>query len=157
MRPYPEEVVRAIQSGVMTHFAPELTSTYAQAQLAFGMLLFAIVQRDYDTAVPDLIAASAALRDLLASADAGLALIDSEEAHTAREAIAAIPGQALSLRLSDLRAEDEALRDALGKLAPLVEPAADVPALAPLRPVRASMCEWLAVDAKRRIFPILSA
>jgi hypothetical protein len=157
MRPYPEEVVRAIQSGVMTHFAPELTSTYAQAQLAFGMLLFAIVQRDYDTAAPDLIAASAALRDLLASADAGLALIDTEDARTAREAIAAIPGHAVSLRLSDLRAEDEALRDAVGKLAPLVEPAADVPALAPLRPVRASMCEWLAADAKRRIFPILSA
>ncbi|MFI5179488.1 MAG: hypothetical protein ACHQO8_13035 [Vicinamibacterales bacterium] len=157
MRPYPEEVVRAIQSGVMTHFAPELTSSYAQAQLAFGMLLFAIVQRDYDTAVPDLVEASAALRKLLASADAGLALVDSEDARAARKAVAAIPGPSVSLRLSDLRAENEALREAVGKLAPLIEPAADVPALAPLRAVRASMCEWLSADAKRRIFPILSA
>lgn len=157
MRPYPEEVLRAIQSGVMAHFAPELTTPYAQAQLAFGMLLFAIVQRDYDTAVPDLVDANTALRDLVASAGVALALLDRDDARAARRAIAALPPRAATLRLSALRAENEALRDAVCKLAPLIEPAADIPDLAPLRPVREQIYAWLSADAKRRIFPILTA
>jgi hypothetical protein len=157
MRPYPEEVLRAIQSGVMAHFAPELKTSYAQAQFAFSTLLFAIVQRDYDTAVPDLVDANAALRELLASAATALAALDRDDARAAREAIAGLPLPAASLRLSTLRAENEALRDAVCKLTPLVEPAADVPELAPLRSVREQLFAWLSADAKRRIFPILTA
>lgn len=157
MRPYPEEVLRAIQSGVMAHFAPELTTPYAQAQLAFGMLLFAIVQRDYDTAVPDLVDANTALRDLLVSAGAALAPLDRDDARAVRDAIAALPPRGTTLRLSALRVENEALRDAVCKLAPLIEPAADVPDLAPLKPVREQIYAWLSADAKRRIFPILTA
>jgi hypothetical protein len=157
MRPYPEEVLRAIQTGVMTHFAPELKTPYAQAQFAFSMMLFGIVTRDYDTAVSDLVDANNALRAVLASADAALASVARGDARAAREAIAALPPPASSLRLSALRAEHDALRAAVCQLAPLVEPAADVAELAPLEPVRAQMFAWFSADAKRRIFPILSA
>ena len=143
MRPYPEEVLRAIQSGVMAHFAPELTTPYAQAQFAFSMILFAIVQRDYDTAVPDLVDANTALRDLLASAATAIASLDRDDARAARDAVAALPPPAAALRLSALRAENEALREAVCKLTPLVEPAADVPELAPLKSVREQLFTWL--------------
>jgi hypothetical protein len=157
MRPYPEEVLKAIQSGVGAHFAPELTSAYAQAQMMFAMLLFTIVQRDYDSAVPDLVDNNAALRALLRDAGEALAAIDTVEARAGRDAIAALPGPAESLRLSALRGENDALRAAVSALAPLIEPAADVAALAPLKPVRERLSAWLAADARKRIFPILTA
>ena len=157
MRPYPEEVLRAIQSGVAAHFAPEVKSSYGQAQFAFSMLLFTIVQRDYDTAVPDLVDANAALRGLLDSARASLAGIDRDDARAANEAIAALPPPVPSLRLSALRSENEALRAILCRLTPVIEPAADDAALALMRPVRDAIYAHLSADAKRRIFPILSA
>jgi hypothetical protein len=156
MRPYPEEILRAIQSGVAAHFAPELKSTYGQAQFAFSMLLFTVVQRDYDTAVQDLVDANAALRELLASTETALAAIDRDDARAAREAIA-LPQPAQSLRLSALRAEHEALRGIVCQLTPLIELAGDDPALAAMKPVRAAIYSYLSADAKRRIFPILSA
>ncbi len=157
MRPYPEEVLRAIQTGVTAHFAPELKSSYGQAQFAFSMLLFTIVQRDYDTAVPDLVDANHALRDLLASAHDALGSIDRGDARAARAAAGALPPPAPSLRLSALRFENEALRTIVSTLTPVIEPAADDPTLAPMKLVRAAIYAHLAADAKRRIFPILSA
>ncbi len=157
MRPYPEEVLRAIQTGVSSHFAPELKSAYGQAQFAFSMLLFTIVQRDYDTAVPDLVDANRTLRDLLASAHAALGSIERDDARAARETAAAPPPPAPSLRLSALRAENEALRAMISALTPVIEPAGDDPSLAPMKPVRTAIYAHLAADAKRRIFPILSA
>ena len=156
MRPYPEEVVRAIQAGIAAHFAPELGSNYAQAQFAFSMILFGVIQRDFDTAVPDLVEDSKTLRTLLADASAALAGIDGDEARAARDAIAALPAPSASLRLSALRAENEALRGAIGRLAPLIEPAADIAGLAALRPARAAIFAHLLADAKRRIVPILT-
>lgn len=156
MRPYPEEVVRAVQAGIAAHFAPELQSTYSQAQFAFSMILFGVVQRDFDTAVPDLIADTKTLRELLAQVSSALGGIDAARAAAAREVIAALPAPAESLRLSALRAENEGLRAAIGKLAPVIEPAADVADLAALRPAREAVFAHLLADAKRRIVPILT-
>lgn len=169
MRPYPEEVLRAIQSGIVSHFAPELTSKYGQAQFAFSMLLFAIVTRDYDTAVPDLVEGNTALRELLAETATSLATIDRSKSGDARSeeraaalavarlALGALPEPAASLRLSALRAEHEALCAIVATLAPVIEPAADVPALVALAPVRTRIYAHFAADARRRIFPILTA
>lgn len=157
MRPYPDEVLRALQAGVAAHFAPELQSSYAKAQFAFSMLLFSVVARDYDTAVPDLVEANRAVRAILDDATPALAKIASEDARDLRDAIAALPPPATSLTLSDLRAEDLALRGALARLASLAEPAADDPALAPLRETRSKIIARITEDAKRRVVPILSA
>ena len=156
MRPYPEEVVRVIQAGIAAHFAPELQSTYSQAQFAFSMILFGVVQRDFDTAVPDLIADSKAMRDLLAQVAAALDGVDATRAAPARSVLEALPAPAESLRLSALRAENEGLRTAIGKLAPVIEPAADIAELAALRPARDAVFAHLLADARRRIVPILT-
>jgi hypothetical protein len=157
MRPYPEEVIKAIQAGIGAHFAPELKSNYAQAQFAFSMLLFMVVQRDYDTAVPDLVEANKDLRDLLTEASSTLADVHTAPATSAKAALAALPEAAPSLRLSDLRRENEALKAVAATLTPVIEPAADDATIAAMRPVRERMYAWFSADARRRIFPILSA
>lgn len=156
MRPYPEDVLKAIQTGIGAHFAPELQSTYAKAQFAFAMLLFTIAQRDYDTAVPDLIEHNRELRALLDDARNALAGVQHAAAAPAREGLDALPSPTASLKLSDLRAEREALRGAICALAPLVEPAEEDPALAPLREIRTRLYAYLTADSRRRIVPILT-
>jgi hypothetical protein len=157
VRPYPEEVVRILQTGVMSHFAPELQTNYAKAQFAFSMLLFGIAQRDYDSAVPDLVQVNRELRALLTDARFALEGLTADGTDAARKALASLPDEAPSLRLSDLRAENDALRALIGDLAPVLEPAADVSALAALRDVRKRTYAWLSADAEKRRVPILSA
>jgi hypothetical protein len=141
---------------VQAHFVPELRSTYAQAQFGFSMLLFMIAQRDFDTAVPDALAANARLRALLEEARDALGRVDAAGAADAQTRLATLPPAAETLKLSDLRREHDALRAAIGGLAPLIEPAADVEPLAPLREVRARLFDELAADARSRTVPILS-
>ena len=147
MRPYPEEIFRAIQIGIVAHFAPEVESTYGKAQFTFSMLLFAVATRDYDTAVPDLVDANKTLRALLADTATALAQVDATAASSrargdrrrrlsaARDAVAAIPPPAASLRLSALRAENEALRGTISTLAPLLDACSDVGCARPAAPV----------------------
>ena len=155
MRPYPEEIQRAVQVVMMSHFAPELTTAYSQRELGVVMLLFQIIQRDYDTAVPDLIDQNLKLRALLAETSTALTALDRDDARAGRDAIGALPPPADSLRLSALRQEHDALRAAIAALAPLIEPAADDASLAPLRAVRLKIYDHLRDDAKRRAVPML--
>jgi hypothetical protein len=158
MRPYPEEVLKAIQTGVMAHFLPELQSNYAKAQFGFAMLLFTIAQRDYDTAVPDLIEHNKTVRALLAETRDALANVSDggTSIAMARELLADVPAPAESLTLSELRKESEALRAGIAALAPIIEPAADEPALAPLRDARTNIFAYLKADARKRTVPILT-
>ncbi|HZP56921.1 MAG TPA: hypothetical protein VFC53_05130 [Dehalococcoidia bacterium] len=157
MRPYPEELLRILQTGVMAHFAPEVQSTYGRAQIAFSMLLFGVAQRDYDSAVPDLLEANRALREMLDRARTALDSVPGEEAAAASARLATLPAPAATPRLSALRTEFDGLRAAICELAPLLERAADDDALAPLREARGAIYDWLAADARRRVVPILSA
>jgi hypothetical protein len=157
VRPYPDEILRAIQTATMAHFGPEVQSTYGKAQLAFSMLLFGIAQRDYDGAVPDLIEENRRVRSLLADAATALGRLDRDDARGSRERIDALPAPTTSLRLSDLRTEQAALRKAIAELAPLIEPAADDASLVALREVRSAIFAYLLEDAKKRSVPILGA
>jgi hypothetical protein len=155
MRPTQEEIIRAMQGGIMAHYLPELQSQYAKAQFAFGMVLFSILQKDFDGIAQDLVDANAALRSLLAEIGGALSPLDRDDARSARDAIAVLPPPAASVRLSDLRAEHDALRGAVAGMAPLIEAAADVPELATLRDVRLKLYALLSADAQRRTVPIL--
>ncbi|MBI5289761.1 MAG: hypothetical protein HY873_12385 [Chloroflexi bacterium] len=156
MRPYPEEVFLALQRGVATHFFPELTSSYAQAQFMPTQMLFGIALRDFDTAAQDLTDANRELRALLADIDAGLAGIDRADAREGRARVARLPERAADIRLTSLRTEYDGLRQAICDLAPLIEPAADERALAPLAPVRESVYAWFSADARKRSIPLLN-
>jgi hypothetical protein len=155
VRPYPEEIHKAVQAVMVQHFAPELTTAYSQRELGIVMLLFSIASRDADTAVPDLIEQNAKLRALLDETSHALAAVDRDDARAGRDATAALPPATDSLRLSALRQENDALRAAISSLAPIIEPAADDPSLAPLRAVRTKIYDHLRDDAKRRSVPML--
>jgi hypothetical protein len=153
MRPYPEEVVQALQRGLTAHFLPEVTSAYAQAQAMPAQMLFGIALRDFDSAAQDLIDANRGLRALLADLDAALALVDRDDARRAR---APLPAPAADVRLASLRAEYDALRQVICDLTPFIEPAADDPALAPLTDVRGRIYTWFSADARKRSIPLLN-
>jgi hypothetical protein len=155
MRPYPDELLRAINLVFAQHLMPELRTPFSQREAGIVMLLFNIAQRDYDTAVPDLIEENAKLRTLLDEASGALAAVERDDARAARAALAALPARTESLRLSVLRVENDALRGAMSALAPLIEPAADDASLAPLRDVRAKVYAHLKADAQRRAVPML--
>ncbi len=53
------------------------------------------------------------------------------------------------------RSGNDALRAIVSSLAPLIEPAADDPSLAPLRAMRLKIYDHLRDDAKRRAVPML--
>ena len=110
MRPYPEEIVQALQRGVSSHFAPELRSTYAQSQFGASAMLFGIALREADTAAQDLVTANGELRALLSEVEAALASVDASHAQAGRAALAKMPAAAADLRLSSLRAEFDGLR-----------------------------------------------
>ena len=157
MRPYPEEIVRILQTGVMSHFMPEVQSKYGQAQFAFSMLLFGVATKDLDSMVPDLVEQNRTLRDVLERTKAALTDVNRDDARTAAASLAQMPAAADSLRLSTLRAENEALRALLAGLAPIIEPAGDDAGMAPLRELRTEIYQYLQADARKRIVPILSA
>lgn len=156
MRPYPEEIVQALQRAAGAHFAPELTSTYAQSQFGVGSMLFGIAVRDANTAAQDLVDANRALRALLSDISGALSTVQHPDASVALDVLAALPPPASNLHLSSLRTEFDALRDAFCRLAPILEPAAEDPALAPLAPLRERTYAWFSADARRRSFPLLN-
>ena len=157
MRPTNEELLRTIQTGVMTHAAPDVQANYNKAQLGFSALLFMVAGRDIESAVADLVEGNATLRSLLAELAAALNSIGRDDTRAGAATIAALPAAETSLRLSALRKENDALRAAIASLAPLIEPAGDDASLASLRDVRTKLYAHLSADAKRRIVPILSA
>ena len=156
MRPYPEEIVQALQRGLAAHFLPELSSSYAQAQAMPAQMLFGIALRDFNTAAQDLLDANRELRGLLATFDDALAQVDRDDVRRARQSLAALPPPAADVRLTSLRAEYDALRQVFCDLAPLIEPAADDPALAPLVPPRDRIYAWCTADARKRSNPLLN-
>lgn len=156
MRPYPEEIILALQRGMSAHFLPELKSSYAQAQFMPAQLLFGIALRDADGAVQNLIDANRELRALLAEVQSALGAADRDDARAAAEVFSALPSPATDVKLSSLRAEFDGLRTAFSRLAPVLEPAGEDEGLAALRPIRRKVYDWFAADARKRAVPILN-
>jgi hypothetical protein len=156
MRPYPEEIIQALQRGMAAHFLPELTSSYAQAQFMPAQLLFGIALRDAEGAAQSLIDANRELRALLQEATDVLRGIDREDAAAAAKVLERLPAPAGDVRLSSLRAELDGLRTLFCEIAPVLEPAADDPDLALLRDVRLRTYAWFSQDARKRTVPILN-
>ena len=156
MRPYPEEIVLALQRGMSAHFLPELKSSYAQAQFMPAQLLFGIALRDADAAAQNLIDANRELRGLLAEVHGVVAAIDRDDVRAVADVFDALPAPAADVKLSSLRAEFDGLRTAFCELAPVLEPAGEDAGLAVLRPIRRKVYDWFAADARKRTVPILN-
>lgn len=156
MRPYPEEIILALQRGMSAHFLPELKSSYAQAQFMPAQLLFGIALRDADGAAQNLIDANLELRGLLSEVQSTLGGVDRDDARAAASVFATLPAPAVDVKLSSLRAEFDGLRTAFSRLAPVLEPAGEDDGLVALRPIRRKVYDWFSADARKRTVPILN-
>lgn len=139
MRPNGQEVLRGVQSALATYILPEVQTAYARTELMAMLALLGIAAEEWDGAAQRLVDDNAALRALARRA-AGT--IDSAAGATELRAVAE-QGDA-SVRISELSSGNAALRDALSRLAPLLE-ASDATAM---RELRAALIEHLRADAE---------
>lgn len=164
MRPTVVEIIRGLQGSITGHILPELSSSYAQAQAMYSMILLEIAVTHHDTAAADLVESNRAFASLLQKTQPVLAQMASKagcpaEVKDAATALAAadLTPRETSIKLSDLGAEWARLAGLLCLAAPLVERAATDDALAALRPLRQEYISVLRDDSQRRLVPVLGS
>ncbi len=150
MRPNGEEILRGVQGALMTFVLPELQTDYARTELMAIQTLLGIAASDWDGAAQRLVDDNATLRDLARSAADALASVAPDDAF-AGELRALADETDASLRLSDLRAANDRLRDAIGRLGARLE-GVGVPAL---RELRAAIIAYLRADLESRALPLM--
>jgi hypothetical protein len=144
-----EETLRGIQGALLTFLLPELQSEYARSELMLAYAMLGMAADEWDGAVQTLVDDNAALRVLLATASESLT--EAGDADLARELRAFAADQDSSLRIGDLAAANARLRDAVGRLAVVIE-ASDV---AVLRGLRSDVIEYLRREAEGRARSLL--
>lgn len=164
MRPTVIEIIRGLQGSITGHILPELSSSYAQAQAMYSMILLEIAVTHQDMAAADLVESNRAFAALLQKTRSALAQMASADGSPAevRDVAAALatadltPSEA-SIKLSDLSAEWARLAGLVCRAAPLVERSASDDSLAPLRPLRQEYISVLRDDSQRRLVPVLGS
>ncbi|MCH7580897.1 MAG: hypothetical protein IIB22_11690 [Chloroflexi bacterium] len=122
MRPNSAELLRGIQGTLTTYILPEVQSDYARTELMLVQMLLGIVVQGYDDAAQGLVDGNAALRSLAGEA----AQVLNTAPIGASEALAAELEQLsketdASVRLSELTAANDRLRDAAGRVGVLLQ------------------------------------
>ena len=122
MRPNSAELLRGIQGTLTTYILPEVQSDYARTELMLVQMLLGIVVQGYDDAAQGLVDGNAALRSLAGEA----ARVLNTAPIGASEALAAELEQLsketdASVRLSELTAANDRLRDAIGRVGVLLQ------------------------------------
>lgn len=139
MRPNSEELLRGVQSSLITYVLPELQTEYAKTELMLAHVLLGIVAGEWDSAAQQLIDDNAALREL---AHRGSDVLGTPLAGELRSLAAESDH---SLRLSELSLANDRLRDAIGRLGVALQDA-DSPSQGDLR---AAIIERLRLEAER--------
>ena len=122
MRPNSAELLQGIQGTLTTYILPEVQSDYARTEFMLVQMLLGIVIRGYDDAAQSLVDDNAALRSLAGEAARVLntAPIGASEALAAE--LEQLSGATdASVRLSDLTAANDSLRDAIGRVGVLLQ------------------------------------
>ena len=150
MHPNGEEIVRGIQGALATYVLPEVKSGYAQSQMIIVQVLLGMAASEWDGAAQQLVDDNTSMRALAArGADA---LDEAGEGQSLAGELRTLGDETdASVRLSDLRANYESLRAAIGRLAVLIESSET----APLRALRADVLEHLRTDLERRSLSLL--
>ncbi len=159
MRPTTLEVIRGLQGAVAGQIIPELSSTYAQAQGMYSVMLLEVMATHAETAAHELVESNRALSALLQRTLSALQDLSASAAVELREALAAadLASNETSIKLPDLRAEWIRLAELVSRAVPLVERSPSDPALASLKPLRAEYIDGLRGDVQRRMVPVLSS
>jgi hypothetical protein len=139
VRPNGQEVLRGVQAALATYILPEVQTAYARTELMAMLALLGMTAEEWDGAAQRLVDDNDALRGLARRAAETI-----DGADQASELRALAEQRVASVRISDLSSPNAALREALSRLAPLLE-ASDAPAL---RELRAALIEHFRADAE---------
>jgi len=148
MRPNTEDLLRGLQASLLTYVLPEVQTPYARTELMITYALLGIAANEADGAAQRLVDDNAAMRELARRAAEAL----PADASALAAELRSLAGETdASLRLSNLSAANERLRDAIGRLGVLLE-GRDEP---PLRELRAAVIERLRAEAESRNYQVL--
>lgn len=117
MKPNSVELLQGVQGALMTYILPEVQSDYARTELMLVNVLLGIAANDVDGAAQGLVDDNAALRSLAGEAASVLESAQLAEAGGLAGDLAELASSGdASVRLSDLSAANDRLRDAIGRL-----------------------------------------
>jgi hypothetical protein len=117
MRPDREEMLAGMRRALVEFVAPEVTSVYGRTELNYAINLLAVIARESEDVVANLVAEDAALRRLLRYAGRRLAGSSLSGSPLVAELLAVSPPpRKPDLRLSALRAESRLLLDLFVRL-----------------------------------------
>lgn len=142
MRPNAVEIVRGLQTTLMTEILPEVASAYGQERLQMALFLTENLAQMWDTQVEDLVHDNREMREILRQATAAIAALPpAHRPRELRELASSLRAAARgrdegSLALSALAKRNEELGRLLERLAVVCEDAVGDPGLEPLMPVR---------------------
>ena len=125
MRPNSVEVLQGIQGTLMTYIQPEVQSDYARTELMLVNMLLGIVANQWDGSAQVLVDDNAALRDLVSDAAKVLGSQPADGAGELVDELAALAAETdMSVRIADLSAANDRLRDAVSRLGVLLQSSA---------------------------------
>lgn len=122
MRPNSAELLRGIQGALTTYILPEVQSDYARTEFLLVQMLLGLVVQGYDDAAQNLVDDNAALRSLAGEAAQVLATTPLAQPGTLADELRQLSGETdASVRLSELTAANDRLRDAIGRVGVLLQ------------------------------------
>lgn len=148
MRPNSEEVLRGAQQALLTYVLPELQSDYARTELMAIIALLGIVGGEQDGSAQRLVDDNASFRALARRTGDALQM---HAAKLAAELRALSAEQDTSVRIADLRAANNRVREAIARAGVWLEGRGE-PAL---RELRAAIIDHLRRDAESRAYPLM--
>ena len=122
MRPNSVEILHGIQGTLMTYVQPEVQGDYARTELMLVNVLLGIVANAWDSAAQGLVDDNAALRGLVGEAAKVLRSQALDGAGELPDELAALAVETdTSVRISELSAANDRLRDGLARLGVLLQ------------------------------------
>ena len=148
MRPNAEEVLRGVQSSLLTYILPELQTEYARTEVMLVSALLGIVAAQADGAAQRLVDDNASLRELAGRGAIALAR-DPARAELAEALGSLANGSDASVRLSELSAANGQLRAAIAQLGAAAQENASLAGL------RQEVLDSLRLEAESRSFALM--
>ncbi len=122
MRPNSAELLQGIQGSLTTYILPDLQTDFVRTELMLVQMLLGIVVQGYDDAAQNLVDDNAALRSLAAEAARVLNKAPLGESQALAGELEQLSGETDgSVRLSELTAANDRLRDGIGRVGVLLQ------------------------------------
>lgn len=158
MRPTPVEVMRGLQTALLTIVLPEVSSRWAQAQVVYTMMILGMLSHEWEEGAQVFVDDNRGMRELLDRGSGLLKRLGEEtgdgELVSLADGMRTDGGGESSYRPADLMAEADRLREQIITLGELCDRARSEPKLAPLLPLWNDIWAHLGSMAARRTYNV---